>query len=131
MQVNKVCSLQFVFLVLFFPHFNADFSLIRPEKIHVHSVLGQRKQWIHFYPHLCLNHKTLLVFDQRLSMSGYTAEYIQEKLKKELNPIHLVRSTDLKKETDHLRVYNRLFCACVSCKWIVRFLVGWLVVICA
>lgn len=31
-------------------------------------------------------------------MSGYTAEYIQEKLKKELNPIHLVRSTALKKK---------------------------------
>ena len=38
------------------------------------------------------------MFDQKLSMSGYTVEYIQEKLKKELNPIHLVRSTALKKK---------------------------------
>ena len=29
-------------------------------------------------------------------MSQYTAEYVHEKLKKELDPIHLVRSTVLK-----------------------------------
>ena len=33
--------------------------------------------------------------DQDGSMSQYTSEYLQEKLQKELNPIHLVRSTGL------------------------------------